>query len=409
MSDNTNTALASLTGMLLTKAGIRMQAQAQVGGQLIITKIVIGGGILADGQAVEELTDLINPLMNLGIQDIAIVGDGTTRLRALLLNTYLSAGFPMREIAVFAKIGDAGQEQLYSYINVGDKYTWVYTPEELAIEDIVEVYVIIGNAQNVTATINDRVTLATKLDVTDAINEHNKDISAHPALMRGVQQFTEDGIFIVPEEVTKIYVTATGGGGGGGGAGFSTGTGGTTRSSGAGGGGGAATWVYRKKIAVTAGQEINITIGKGGTGGSSGSSAGASGFSGTAGGTTSIGTLLSLPGGNSGGGGLPDTILGSASDGGGGAAAISALEVETGSGGSDGGSGWPSANGGDGGNNGIFAGAGGGSRGSHGTGINGRSAAGYGNGGGGAGNTLITGFKGGVGGNGSDGIAIIEW
>lgn len=94
--------------------------------------------------------------------------------------------------------------------------------------------------------------------------------------------YTADDVFIVPAGVRAIYVTACGGGGGGGNTWLSG------NSPGGGGGGGGADAVYFKKLAVTPGTRISITIGKGGGAVSNG-------------GTTSIGNLLSLAGGQGGG------------------------------------------------------------------------------------------------------------
>lgn len=103
----------------------------------------------------------------------------------------------------------------------------------------------------------------------------------------GTQTFTKDGTFTVPEGVTKIWVTACGGGGGGGGS-----IGGDE--AGAGGNGGSC--IIREPYTVTPNSKINIVIGLGGAAGESGGSS-SSPTSGQSGGTTVIGSLVSLPGG----------------------------------------------------------------------------------------------------------------
>lgn len=103
----------------------------------------------------------------------------------------------------------------------------------------------------------------------------------------GTQTFTSDGTFTVPDGVTKIWVTACGGGGGGGGA---------RRGDAAGAGGNGGSCIIREPYTVTPNSKINIVIGLGGAAGeSSGSSS--SQTSGQSGGTTVIGSLVSLPGG----------------------------------------------------------------------------------------------------------------
>lgn len=98
----------------------------------------------------------------------------------------------------------------------------------------------------------------------------------------GVQTFTSNGTFVVPEGVYKIFVTAAGGGGGGGG--YQN----YGEFSGGGGGGGAC--VFKKAFSVTPGQSIAVTIGAGGAGGGSNGD-------GKTGGSTVVGSLITLPGG----------------------------------------------------------------------------------------------------------------
>ena len=119
------------------------------------------------------------------------------------------------------------------------------------------------------------------------INTLKKLIETH-----GVQEFTANGTFVVPAGVHKIWVTACGGGGGGGG-GYRDNNG----SGGQGGGGGAC--IHRKAYAVVPGQSISITLGAAGTAGTSSTTA-SSVKAGGNGGSTVIGALVTLPGGNGG-------------------------------------------------------------------------------------------------------------
>ena len=195
----------------------------------------------------------------------------------------------------------------------------------------------------------------------------------------GVQTFTEDGTFTVPDGVTKIWITAFGGGGGG-------------KTGGAGGQGGDR--VIKKAYSVTPKTNIPITIGVGGEENNDG-------------GATVIGNIVTLAGGGRGG----------------------ASKYHVGSlGGDSGTSGWdsPVANGGYGGSAGyysdsIYAGGGGGGGGygrggggGYGQGSGGLHAGsggkgGIGAGGGGGGDARSGGSYHGKGGKGGDGIVIIEW
>ena len=105
----------------------------------------------------------------------------------------------------------------------------------------------------------------------------------------GVQKFTSDGTFVVPEGVHKILVTACGGGGGGGGSSFYGGS----------GGGASGECIYRHLFAVTPGSEISIMVGAGGAGGAgnTGSVDSRNCKNGENGGATVIGDLVTLSGG----------------------------------------------------------------------------------------------------------------
>ena len=159
--------MSGYSGMILTTAGLNLQAQAQIGGELIITKIAVGDGLLSDSESYDALTALKNQVMTLGVQDLAVTGDGQSRIRALISNTNLTAGFFVREIGVFAKIGESGTETLYSYTNAGTQADYMPLPSVNAVEEVIEIYIVVGNAQNVTANITDSVTLATKKDITE--------------------------------------------------------------------------------------------------------------------------------------------------------------------------------------------------------------------------------------------------
>lgn len=101
-----------------------------------------------------------------------------------------------------------------------------------------------------------------------------------PPYLGGYQEFTASGNFTVPDGVAAVWLTGIAGGGGGGPSANSASVNG-------GGGGGHGAIAVRKKVAVTPGQVIAVTIG-------------AAGASGASGGATSFGALLSLAGGGGG-------------------------------------------------------------------------------------------------------------
>ena len=143
------------TGTVLTKQGKNLQAKAQTGVKLEFTKVMLGEGLLPDGVNLEDLTALILPKWTTGIQDIAVIGDGTSRIRALVSNVSPGPGFFVREIGVFANDPDVG-EILYSIVNVGSQADFLPAVGELiVVEQILDLITVIGNTENVVATIDE--------------------------------------------------------------------------------------------------------------------------------------------------------------------------------------------------------------------------------------------------------------
>lgn len=157
--------MGQYSGMLLTNDGKNLQAQAQSGLALIITKVALGDGLPVQGENYETFTALKNQIKTFNIQDIQVTGDGQSRVRCVITNDALSTGFFVREIGIFAKIGQSGTEKLYSYTNAGTQADFLPAKGVNIVEQTLDTYIVIGNATNVTAVIDDRVVIATKEDV----------------------------------------------------------------------------------------------------------------------------------------------------------------------------------------------------------------------------------------------------
>jgi hypothetical protein len=112
--------MANFGPLFLTKAGRRVLAQAQTGLPLKFTKAVSGDGVLPSGTQVENLTNVIHFAANLPLNSNEIIGDGTTQIDAIVSNKNLSVGYFFREVGLFAKDNETGQEVLYAYANAGD-------------------------------------------------------------------------------------------------------------------------------------------------------------------------------------------------------------------------------------------------------------------------------------------------
>ncbi|MEJ5227175.1 phage tail protein [Thermodesulfovibrio sp.] len=166
--------MGDFIGTILTNRGRNLLAKAQTGVQLNFTRVAIGDGIWQEGVDPVEMVTLVNEKHRLPIQSIELTGDGTVRLRFILTNNGLTEGFFIREIGIFAQDPDIG-EILYAVTYAGDRADYIPAYGVTLIENVVDIYTVIANAQNVTALISDTVVIATKKD----IYEHNKSTSSH--------------------------------------------------------------------------------------------------------------------------------------------------------------------------------------------------------------------------------------
>jgi phage-related tail fiber protein len=181
--------MADFKGTILTTAGRNLLAKALTGAKLEFTKVQLGDGVWDESVNPESLTALVSPKLDLPINDLEITGDGTVRLRVLLTNTGLTEGFFTRELGIFAKDPDTGEEVLYS-VAYAENPDYIPSDGVTKVENVFDVYTVIANAQSVTAVISDTVILATKQDIEEDIKEHNQNPEAHPDIREAIQTAT---------------------------------------------------------------------------------------------------------------------------------------------------------------------------------------------------------------------------
>lgn len=169
--------MANFEGTILTRKGYNLIAKALTGATIGFTKVQLGDGIWDDSVNPEQLIALVSPKLDLPIQELDVVGDGTARLRFTLTNAGLSEGFFVREIGIFANDPDEG-EILYA-VTYAENADFIPADGVTKIEDVTDIYTVISNAQNVTAVISDTVVFATKEDVDSTVAQHNEDSQAH--------------------------------------------------------------------------------------------------------------------------------------------------------------------------------------------------------------------------------------
>lgn len=156
--------MASFPGMILTDAGRLIQIKAQTSQPLVFLRVELGDG--AAPADPEQATGLTHKVKDLVIQDHEVVGDGTSRLRVVMTNADATEAFYVREIGVIARDPDTLAEVLYAYSNAGDQADYVPAAGGTTlVEQVFDIYTVIGMASNVTAVINDYITLATKAEL----------------------------------------------------------------------------------------------------------------------------------------------------------------------------------------------------------------------------------------------------
>ena len=99
----------------LTKQGESLLADAHNQKQLMLTRIVLGSGELAEGQSAGTLTELVNQEQSFPIRSITNNNDGTFTIEARVTNNSLTAGYRVKECGVMA--------ETYSYDDEGNTIT----------------------------------------------------------------------------------------------------------------------------------------------------------------------------------------------------------------------------------------------------------------------------------------------
>lgn len=152
----------------LTNKGRSLQTKAQAGAELHYTKFVLGDGQLS-GQSIAALTNVISPKKTVDVSRLKMTPPNQANIGFVLSNQDVTTGFYFREIGLFALDPDEG-EILYWYGNAGDTADYIPpTGTSDVINKNFDVLVYVGQAQNVTAVINENLNFVTHEELADAI------------------------------------------------------------------------------------------------------------------------------------------------------------------------------------------------------------------------------------------------
>jgi hypothetical protein len=155
--------MADFNGTILTTAGLNLLAQAQAGETLQFTQVVLGSGTWSSSMNPASMTSLVYPSQTVPIQSVSVVGDGTARLRFLISNSSLSLGYLLSEIGIYAQT-TSSPNTLYA-VTYANNPDFIPAAGVTTIEDVIDIYTVVSNAQSVTAVINNSVMLATMQDL----------------------------------------------------------------------------------------------------------------------------------------------------------------------------------------------------------------------------------------------------
>ena len=151
---------------------------------IIFTKISLGDGLL-NGETIETMTGLKHRLMDGNVPKINHLGNGEIEAVSTISNSGLTAGFFARELGLFAKLGEEGEEQLFAYTNAGFNASYI-PPNTSVDEKMLGIQLGVGDA---VVQVNYQSHLyITYEQLEDGIAHHNKDEHAHDERFNAIIQ-----------------------------------------------------------------------------------------------------------------------------------------------------------------------------------------------------------------------------
>ena len=150
---------------------------------IIFTKISLGDGLL-NGETIETMTGLKHRLMDGNVPKINHLGNGEIEAVSTVSNSELTAGFFARELGLFAKLGEEGEEQLFAYTNAGSNASYI-PPNTSVDEKMLGIQLGVGDA---IVQVNYQSHLyITSEQLEDGIAHHNTDPNAHGGLLQNLK------------------------------------------------------------------------------------------------------------------------------------------------------------------------------------------------------------------------------
>lgn len=170
---------------------------------IIFTKISLGDGLL-NGETIETMTGLKHRLLDGNVPKINHLGNGEIEAVSTVSNSELTAGFFARELGLFAKLGEEGEEQLFAYTNAGSNASYI-PPNTSVDEKMLGIQLGVGDA---VVQVNYQSHLyITYEQLDDAIAHHNSDEHSHDNRFNAIIQKVNN--MITNEDNTDVLDKAT--------------------------------------------------------------------------------------------------------------------------------------------------------------------------------------------------------
>ena len=180
--------MAQFPGLSLTIQGNKMILKSSTGKtehRLIITKAIIGDGQLT--ASIDGLTEIVSKKLEIGLSQVKEVANGQMQLQFNFDNRKVETGFFWREVGLYAKNGDSGEEKLIGYSNA--KGLTSYIPDKTNIIPMQRLVIALGVGDN--PNVKGEVDFSSSITLEQletAIDTHNKAAEAHKEQFKAINE-----------------------------------------------------------------------------------------------------------------------------------------------------------------------------------------------------------------------------
>lgn len=170
--------MAEWSNATMTDIGADLQAKVNAGKtKLTFTKIKVGSGVNATNPL--ALTDVISSKWE--TTNFVVKQEGKiVSVDTFITNNGIKEAFRMSEIGLFANDPDKG-EILYAYLTDPEPDRMPAEGGAVVVSQELTIGMVFSNTGNVSLTVN-MGALVTREQLTEAVKQHNTDISSHPAI-----------------------------------------------------------------------------------------------------------------------------------------------------------------------------------------------------------------------------------